>query len=76
MSKFMELPTVERYEIVGKLVDAMIYSEEALAILREDIKYFERMGYIKGLMFPAEIEGQVIPPPIQKSISVDNETTY
>lgn len=52
MPKWMELTTIERHTLLGELVDAMIYSEEAVLILRLTVEEFRNRGLIKSVILP------------------------
>lgn len=52
MPKWMELTTIERHTLLGELVDAMIYSEEAVLILRLTVEEFRKRGLIKSVILP------------------------
>ena len=52
MPKWMELTTVERHTLLGELVDAMIYSEDAVLVLRLTVEEFRRRGLIKSVILP------------------------
>jgi hypothetical protein len=52
MPKWMELTTVERHTLLGELVDAMIYSEDAVLVLRLTVEEFRKRGLIKSVILP------------------------
>jgi hypothetical protein len=52
MPKWMELTTIERHTLLGELVDAMIYSEEAVLVLRLTVEEFRNRGLIKSVILP------------------------
>lgn len=52
MPKWMELTTVERHTLLGELVDAMIYSEDAVLVLRLTVEEFRSRGLIKSVILP------------------------
>jgi hypothetical protein len=52
MPKWMELTTVERHTLLGELVDAMIYSEDAVLVLRLTVEEFRNRGLIKSVILP------------------------
>lgn len=54
MNKFMELLPIERYILIGKLIDAMIYDEEAVSRVQKLVEEFEAAGKIKSTFFPEE----------------------
>ena len=56
MPKWMELTTVERHTLLGELVDAMIYSEDAVLVLRLTVEEFRRRGLIKSIILPEDGE--------------------
>ena len=42
----------ERHQLLGKIVDAMIYSDDACVIMRAMVKTFEDMGMIRSVILP------------------------
>ena len=54
MPKWMELTTIERHTLLGELVDAMIYSEDAVLVLRLTVEEFRRRGLIKSVILPED----------------------
>ena len=54
MPKWMELTTIERHTLLGQLVDAMIYSEDAVLVLRLTVEEFRRRGLIKSVILPED----------------------
>jgi hypothetical protein len=52
MPKWMELTTIERHTLLGELVDAMIYSEDAVLVLRLTVEEFRSRGLIKSVILP------------------------
>jgi hypothetical protein len=44
--------TIERHKLIGELIDAMIYSENAVAILKDCVEGFRAAGYIKSVILP------------------------
>ena len=44
--------TIERHRLIGELIDAMIYSENAVAILKDCVEGFRAAGYIKSIILP------------------------
>lgn len=50
--KWPEMNTIERHRLIGELIDAMIYSENAVAILKDCVEGFRAAGYIKSIILP------------------------
>jgi hypothetical protein len=50
--KWPEMNTIERHKLIGELIDAMIYSENAVAILKDCVEGFRAAGYIKSIILP------------------------
>ena len=50
--KWPEMNTIERHKLIGELIDAMIYSENAVAILKDCVEGFRAAGYIKSVILP------------------------
>ena len=43
MPKWGELNTIERHTLIGELIDAMIYSGEAVQVLQETLEQFRKI---------------------------------
>lgn len=56
MPKWMELTTIERHTLLGELVDAMIYSADAVLVLRLTVEEFRNRGLIKSVILPEDAE--------------------
>ncbi len=57
LPKWPEMNTHERHMLIGELIDAMIYSGQAVAILKDCCEGFRAAGYIKSVILPnPEIE--------------------
>ena len=52
MPKWPEMNTIERHKLIGELIDAMIYSGQAVAILKDCVEGFRAAGYIKSIILP------------------------
>lgn len=52
LPKWPEMNTIERHRLIGELVDAMIYSGEAVVILKDCVEGFRAAGYIKSIILP------------------------
>lgn len=52
MNKLMDLLPFERYMLIGKLVDAIVYDAEALQKVQALVEQFEAEGKIKSTFFP------------------------
>ena len=44
----------DRHELLGKIIDAMIYNDDACVIMRAMVKTFEDMGMIKSVILPKD----------------------
>jgi hypothetical protein len=42
----------DRHLLIGELIDAMIYSGNAVAILKDCVEGFRSAGYIKSIILP------------------------
>ena len=57
LPKWPEMNTHDRHKLLGELIDAMIYSGQAVAILKDCVEGFRAAGYIKSVILPTpEIE--------------------
>lgn len=55
--KWPEMNTHDRHKLLGELIDAMIYSGAAVAVLKDCVESFRDAGYIKSVILPTpEIE--------------------
>jgi len=52
LRKWMDLNTYDRHKLLGELIDAMIYSGEAVEILQATVEQFRLMGYVKSIILP------------------------
>jgi hypothetical protein len=52
LPKWPEMNPIERHRLIGELVDAMIYSGEAVVILKDCVEGFRAAGYIKSIILP------------------------
>ena len=52
LPKWMDLNTYDRHKLLGELIDAMIYSGEAVEILQSTVEQFRLMGYVKSIILP------------------------
>jgi len=52
LRKWMDLNTYDRHKLLGELIDAMIYSGEAVEILQSTVEQFRLMGYVKSIILP------------------------
>lgn len=50
--KWMELHPFERHQLLGELIDAMVYHGEAVEAVRIIRDQFRAMGYIKSTILP------------------------
>ena len=52
LPKWGDLNTLERHKLLGELIDAMIYSGEAVSYLQRTVEEFRSMGLIKSIILP------------------------
>jgi len=52
LPKWMDLNTYDRHKLLGELIDAMIYSGEAVEILQATVEQFRLMSYVKSIILP------------------------
>lgn len=58
LPKWGDLNTLERHKLLGELIDAMIYSGEAVEHLQSTVEKFRAMGLIKSIILPELIENE------------------
>lgn len=54
--KWMELHPFERHQLLGEIIDAMVYHGEAVEAVRIIRDQFRAMGYIKSTILPPNSE--------------------
>lgn len=52
LPKWGDLNTLERHRLVGELIDAMIYSGEAVEELKSSVEKFKLLGYVRSIILP------------------------
>ena len=52
LPKWGDLNINERHKLLGELIDAMIYSGEAVIHLQSTVEQFRAMGLIKSIILP------------------------
>ena len=52
LPKWGDLNTYERHKLLGELIDAMIYSGEAVQHLKITVEQFRLMGYVRSVIMP------------------------
>ena len=52
LPKWPEMNTHDRHMLIGELIDAMIYSGAAVAVLKDCVEAFRAAGYIKSIILP------------------------
>lgn len=60
LPKWMDLSSFERYKLAGELIDAMIYSGEAVQDLQERVEKYRTMGWVRSVIMP-DYEDQPCP---------------
>ena len=58
MPKWGDLNTQERHKLLGELIDAMIYSGEAVEHLQSTVENFRAMGLIKSIILPEIVDDE------------------
>ena len=58
MPKWGDLNIQERHKLLGELIDAMIYSGEAVEHLQSTVEQFRAMGLIKSIILPEIVEDE------------------
>ena len=54
LPKWMDLNTYDRHKLLGELIDAMIYSGEAVHHLKVSVEQFRAMGWVRSIIMPEE----------------------
>lgn len=52
LPKWPEMNTYERHKLIGELIDAMIYSGAAVAVVIDMVEGFRAAGWIKSIILP------------------------
>jgi hypothetical protein len=52
LPKWGDMSPKDRYILLGKIVDAMIYSGVAVMELEIMVERFEKLGYVKSIFLP------------------------
>jgi hypothetical protein len=60
LPKWGDLNTVERHKLLGELIDAMIYSGEAVEHLQATVEQFRLMGYVKSIILPQNEDNETM----------------
>ena len=58
LPKWGDLNTIERHKLLGELIDAMIYSGEAVQQLKVTVEQFRAMGLIKSIILPEIVDNE------------------
>lgn len=58
LPKWGDLNINERHKLLGELIDAMIYSSEAVQHLQSTVEQFRAMGLIKSIILPEIVEDE------------------
>ena len=58
LPKWGDLNTYERHKLLGELIDAMIYSGEAVQHLQVTVEKFRAMGLIKSIILPEIVDDE------------------
>ena len=61
LPKWGDLNTYERHKLLGELIDAMIYSGEAVQHLKVTVEQFRLMGYVRSVILPQNEPDAVCP---------------
>jgi len=60
LPKWGDLNTYERHKLLGELIDAMIYSGEAVEHLQATVEQFRLMGYVKSIILPQNEDNETM----------------
>ena len=60
LPKWGDLNTIERHKLLGELIDAMIYSGEAVQHLQVTVEQFRLMGYVKSIILPQNEDNETM----------------
>jgi hypothetical protein len=60
LPKWGDLNTIERHKLLGELIDAMIYSGEAVQNLQATVEQFKLMGYVKSIILPQNEDNETM----------------
>lgn len=52
LPKWPEMNPIDRHRLIGELIDAMIYSGDAVVILKDCVEGFRSAGFIKSVILP------------------------
>ena len=58
LPKWGDLNTQQRHKLLGELIDAMIYSGEAVEYLQSTVEQFRAMGLIKSIILPEIVDDE------------------
>jgi hypothetical protein len=58
LPKWGDLNIQERHKLLGELIDAMIYSGEAVEHLQSTVEKFRAMGLIKSIILPETVDNE------------------
>ena len=58
LPKWGDLNINERHKLLGELIDAMIYSGEAVQHLQSTVEQFRAMGLIKSIILPEIVDNE------------------
>ena len=61
LPKWGDLNTFERHKLLGELIDAMIYSGEAVQHLKVTVEQFRMMGWVRSVILPDMQTDQTCP---------------
>ena len=61
LPKWGDLNTYERHKLLGELIDAMIYSGEAVHHLKVTVEQFRMMGYVRSIILPQNEPDELCP---------------
>jgi len=56
LPKWGDLNINERHKLLGELIDAMIYSGEAVQELQTIVEQFRMMGYVRSVILPQNVD--------------------
>lgn len=58
LPKWGDLNIQERHKLLGELIDAMIYSGEAVQHLKVTVEQFRAMGWVRSVILPQNVNNE------------------
>ena len=73
LPKWGDLNTYERHKLLGEIIDAMIYSGEAVQHLKVTVEQFRLMGYVRSVILPENNYDKDIPELYECVVKINTE---